>query len=440
VPVAGTIRLFVTSRVAIVHDSRSSLEALCLRLGEQARAASRRTALVSTEAKNRWLLATATALIARTDEILAANARDVAAAPEFGLNAAAIDRLTLNAARVASAAEGLRQVAALTDPVGQVLEDGVRPNGLQVLKVGVPIGVVFFIYESRPNVTIDAAGLCVKSGNAVILRGGKEALHSNTALHRILAEELTRSGLPVHAVQLVSTTDRQAVGHLLAMGNLIDLAIPRGGKGLIVRVAAEAAMPVLKHFDGVCHVYVDAAADLDMAERIIINAKCQRPGVCNAAESLLVHASVADRFLPRIGEALGRRGVEIRGCAETRKRIPAAKAATDADFRTEYLDLVISMKVVESLDEAISHIERYGSKHTDAIVTGDAVAAREFTQRVDSAAVIVNASTRFNDGFELGLGAEIGISTDKFHARGPCGLRELTTYKYVIVGDGQIRE
>lgn len=423
-----------------MSDSRSSLEALCLRLGEQARAASRQTTLVSTEAKNRWLLAAATALIARTGEILTANALDVAAAPGFGLNAAAIDRLTLNAARVASSAEGLRQVAALPDPVGQVLEDGVRPNGLQVLKVGVPIGVVFFIYESRPNVTIDAAGLCVKSGNAVILRGGKEALHSNTALHRILAEELVRSGLPEHAVQLVSTTDRKAVGHLLAMGDLIDLAIPRGGKGLIERVASEAAMPVLKHFDGVCHVYVDAAADLDMAERIIINAKCQRPGVCNAAESLLVHAAVANRFLPRIGDALRQRGVEIRGCTETRERIPAAKAATDADYRTEYLDLVISMKVVDSLDGAISHIDRYGSKHTDAIVTGDPVVAREFTQRVDSAAVVVNASTRFNDGFELGLGAEIGISTDKFHARGPCGLRELTTYKYVIVGDGQIRE
>ena len=409
-------------------------------MGEQARAACKSLAIVSTEAKNRWLLGAGAALIARTEEILAANARDVAAAPEFGLNAAAMDRLTLNAARVASAAEGLRLVAALPDPIGQVLEEGARPNGLKVLKIGVPIGVVFFIYESRPNVTIDAAGLCVKSGNAVILRGGKEAIHSNTALHRILADELIRCGLPEHAVQLVTTTDRQAVGHLLAMSDLIDLAIPRGGKGLIERVAAEAAMPVLKHYDGVCHVYVDAAADLDMAERIIVNAKCQRPGVCNAAESLLVHASVADRFLPRIGAALGQRGVEIRGCSETRKRIPAAKAATDADYRTEYLDLVISFKVVASLDEAVSHIDRFGSKHTDAIVTGDPVAAREFTQRVDSATVIVNASTRFNDGFELGLGAEIGISTDKFHARGPCGLRELTTYKYVVIGDGQVRE
>jgi len=423
-----------------VQDSNPSLETVCNGLAQAARAASGRVALVSTDAKNHWLLASAAALVARSDEILAANALDVAAAPEFGLNAAAVDRLTLSTSRIESAAEGLRQVAALPDPVGQVLERRIRPNGLDVHRIGVPIGVVFFIYESRPNVTVDAAGLCVKSGNAVILRGGKEAIHSNRALHRILAYELMRTGLPEHAVQLVPITDRQAVGHLLSMGHLIDLAIPRGGKGLIERVAAEAAMPVLKHFDGVCHVYVDASADLDMAERIIVNAKCQRPGVCNAAESLLVHASVADKFLPRIGETLGQRGVEIRGCAETRECIPAAKAATDADYRTEYLDLVLSMKVVGSLDEAIVHIDRFGSKHTDAIITGDPVSAREFTQRVDSAAVIVNASTRFNDGFELGLGAEIGISTDKFHARGPCGLRELTTYKYVVIGDGQIRE
>lgn len=420
--------------------SNPSIETICNGLAQAARAASGRIALVSTDAKNHWLLAAAGALAARSDEILAANALDVAAAPGFGLNAAALDRLTLSTARIESAAEGLRQVAALPDPVGQVLERRVRPNGLEVQRIGVPIGVVFFIYESRPNVTVDAAALCVKSGNAVILRGGKEAFHSNRALHRILADELVHTGLPEHTVQLVPTTDRQAVGRLLSMGHLIDLAIPRGGKGLIERVAAEAAMPVLKHFDGVCHVYVDASADLDMAERIILNAKCQRPGVCNAAESLLVHAAVAETFLPRIGEALGRRGVEIRGCPETRRRIPAAIAATDTDYRTEYLDLVLSMKVVDSLDEAIAHIDRFGSKHTDAIVTRDPVSAREFTQRVDSAAVIVNASTRFNDGFELGLGAEIGISTDKFHARGPCGLRELTTYKYVVTGDGQIRE
>jgi glutamate-5-semialdehyde dehydrogenase len=420
-------------------ETGSHLETICREMAVRAKAASQALSLASTELKNRWLLAATTALEARTAEVLDANAADIAAAPGYGLNAAAIDRLTLTPARLKSAAEGLRQVAALPDPVGEVREGGVRPNGLQVLKVGVPIGVVFFIYESRPNVTVDAAGLCVKSGNAVILRGGKEAIHSNVALHRVLADELTRCGLPADAVQLVSTTDREAVGHFLRLPDLIDLAIPRGGKSLIERVVAEARMPVLKHFDGVCHVYVDAEADLDMAERIVVNAKCQRPGVCNAAESLLVHAAVADRFLPRIGAMLAERGVEIRGCAETRKHIASAKAATETDYRTEYLDLILSMKVVASLDEAMAHIARYGSKHTDAIITRDLAAARAFTRQVDSAAVMVNASTRFNDGYELGLGAEIGISTDKFHARGPCGLRELTTYKYVVTGDGHVR-
>jgi glutamate-5-semialdehyde dehydrogenase len=288
-------------------------------------------------------------------------------------------------------------------------------------------------------VTADAAGLCVKSGNAVILRGGKEAIHSNAALHRLLAGELAKAGLPADAVQLVPTTDREAVGHLLKLGDLIDLAIPRGGESLIRRVAKDATMPVLKHYDGNCHVYVDRHADLNMAERIVVNAKCQRPGVCNAAESLLVHAAVAAAFLPKIGAALAARGVEVRGCDETRRHVPAAKPATEADYRTEYLDLVISVKVVPDLDAAVRHINRYGSKHTDAIVTADLAAARRFVQRVDAAAVMVNASTRFNDGFELGLGAEIGISTDKFHARGPCGLRELTTYKYVVTGDGHVR-
>lgn len=416
------------------------LGTLCSELGRRAKAASRVLASAPAAAKNRWLLAAAAALEAQQNELLAANARDVAAAPGFGLNAAAVDRLTLTPKRIAAAAEGLRQVAALPDPVGEVREASERPNGLQVLKVGVPLGVVFFIYESRPNVTVDAAALCVKSGNAVILRGGKEAAHSNAALHRLLGAELARAGLPADAVQLVPTADRRAVGHLLALNEFIDLAIPRGGKELIQRVAAEARMPVIKHFDGVCHVYVDAAADLAAAERIIVNAKCQRPGTCNATECLLVHAAVAAEFLPRAGAALGARGVELRGCAETRKHVPAAKPAGDDDYRTEYLDLILSVKVVADLDEAIEHIAAYGSHHTDAIITRDIGAARAFTRRVDSAAVMVNASTRFNDGFELGLGAEIGISTDKFHARGPCGLRELTTYKYVVTGDGHIRE
>jgi len=416
------------------------LPQVCNDMAVRAKAAAATLACIPTGQKNKWLLAAADALEARASDVIAANASDLAAAPDYGLNAAAIDRLTLTSSPITVAAQGLRQVAELPDPVGEVRECKVRPNGLEVRKVGVPLGVVFFIYESRPNVTVDAAALCVKSGNAVILRGGKEAVHSNTALHAILSEELARVGLPRDAVQLVTTTDREAVGHFLRMPQFIDLAIPRGGKSLIERVTAEAKMPVMKHYDGNCHVYVDAAADLDMAERIVVNAKCQRPGVCNAAESLLVHAAVADKFLPRVCAALAARGVEIRGCDETRKRVPAAKPATDADHRAEFLDLVISTKVVGSLDAAIDHINEYSSRHTDAIVTRDADAARVFTQRIDSSAVVVNASTRFNDGFELGLGAEIGISTDKFHARGPCGLRELTTYKYVVTGTGQVRE
>jgi glutamate-5-semialdehyde dehydrogenase len=308
------------------------------------------------------------------------------------------------------------------------------------MKVGVPLGVIFFIYESRPNVTVDAAGLCVKSGNAIILRGGKEALHSNTAIHRIAQDALVECDLPRDAIQLVSTADRAAVGHLLKLKEYIDLAIPRGGESLIRRVAEEAAMPVLKHYQGNCHVYVDRAADLDMAERIILNAKCQRPGVCNAAESLLVHQDVAKAFLPRAAKALQERGVELRGCPASRELVPSMKPASEEDFAAEFLELILSVKVVASLDEAIDHIARYGSQHTETIVTGDYQAARRFTTAVDSSAVLVNASTRFNDGFEFGLGAEIGISTDKLHARGPCGLQELTTYKYIVYGEGQVRE
>jgi glutamate-5-semialdehyde dehydrogenase len=425
---------------ALPPASADDLNALCNQLARRAKAASALLSQVPTAAKNRWLLAAAAALEAREAELLAANAQDVAAAPGFGLSAAAVDRLTLDHKRIGAMAEGLRQVATLPDPVGEVREATLRPNGLQVLKVGVPLGVVFFIYESRPNVTADAAALCVKSGNAVILRGGKEAIHSNTALHRLLSDELSRAELPPDAVQLVPWTDRQAVGHLLSMGDLIDLAIPRGGKSLIQRVAAEARMPVLKHYDGVCHVYVDAAADLAMAERIAVNAKCQRPGTCNAAESLLVHRAVAGEFLPRVGAALAESGVELRGCPEVLRLVPGAKPATDEDYRTEYLDLTMSVKVVADLEEATARIARFGSHHTDAIVTRDLNAARAFTRQVDSAAVMVNASTRLNDGFELGLGAEIGISTDRFHARGPCGLRELTTYKYVVTGDGHLRD
>jgi glutamate-5-semialdehyde dehydrogenase len=375
----------------------------------------------------------------RGKELTEANAKDIEAAPEYGLSDAAVDRLRLTPERIESIAVGLEQVAALAEPIGEVIESTVRPNGLEIHKVRVPLGVVFFIYESRPNVTADAAAICVKSGNAVVLRGGKEARHSSAAIVSILHEAARGSGLPADAVQLVSTTDRQAVGHFLKMADVIDVAIPRGGEGLIRRVTDEAQMPVIKHFAGNCHVYVDAAADLEMAERIAVNSKCQRLGVCNAAESLLVHADVAAEFLPRIGRQLAQHRIEIRGDARTRELVDDAKAATEEDYAAEYLGPIISVKIVSSLNEAIDHINRYGSKHTDAIVTGDLAAARLFTRRVDSSAVMVNASTRFNDGGEFGLGAEIGISTDKFHARGPCGIKELTSYKYVVHGQGQVR-
>jgi glutamate-5-semialdehyde dehydrogenase len=416
------------------------LATYCQDLAERARHASRILATISGERKNRWLRAAADALDGRTAEILAANGHDLAAPTASELTTAQLDRLRLTPQRIAAAAAGLREIAVLPDPVGRVLDSSVRPNGLQVQKVAVPLGVIFFIYESRPIVTVDAAGLCVKSGNAILLRGGKEALHSNQALHAILQECLRANDLPPDAVQLVTTTNRSAVGHLLQMNQHIDLVIPRGGESLIRRVAAEATMPVLKHYQGNCHVYVDAAADLAMAERIVVNAKCQRPGVCNAAEGLLVHKAVAAAFLPRIANALRQQGVELRGCDQTRALVPDVKPATEEDWTTEYLDLILSIKVVRDLEEAIAHIERYGSHHTDAIVTTDLTATQRFTGAVDSAAVMVNASTRFNDGFEMGLGAEIGISTDKLHARGPCGLQELCSYKFIVLGSGQIRE
>lgn len=418
----------------------SELEVQCNDLAERAAIASRLLACASTERKNTWLLASADALENQFEAIRVANERDLAAARESRMSTANLDRLTLTPTRIRAAAEGLRQIAALPDPVGEVREDSVRPNGLHVQKIGVPLGVIFFVYESRPNVTVDAAGLCIKSGNAVILRGGKEATHSNEILLKILHRHLTAAGLPVDAVQRVPTLDREAVGYLLKRNDHIDLAIPRGGESLIRRVAAEATMPVLKHFQGVCHVYVDRAADLAKAERIVINGKCQRPGVCNATESLLVHHDIAAQLLSKLGKSLIAAGVEVRGCGRTRALMPEAKLATDADYATEYLDLILSVKVVNGLPDAVAQIRQFGTKHTEAIVTEDLAAAREFTVAVDAAAVVVNASTRFHDGFELGLGAEIGISTDKFHARGPCGLRELTSYKYILTGNGQIRE
>jgi glutamate-5-semialdehyde dehydrogenase len=418
----------------------NQLREYCLDMAKRAKATGADLAQLSGAQKQAWLRTSARLLRERSKELADANALDLSAAPGYGLTAASIDRLRLTPSTIESMAAALEEIAAQPDPIGEVIESSVRPNGLEVRKVRVPLGVVFFIYESRPNVTADAAAIAVKSGNAIILRGGKEALHSNRAIADILAEASAECGLPADAVQLVSTTDREAVGHLLSLDQYINVAIPRGGEGLIRRVAAEAKMPVIKHYTGNCHVYVDASADLDMAERITINAKCQRMGVCNAAESLVVHADAAGEFLPRIGRALASRGVEIRGDERVRNLIPAAREANDLDYATEYLGPIISAVVVDSLEEAIRHINRYSSQHTEAIVTRDLASARAFTARIDSSAVMVNASTRFNDGGQLGLGAEIGISTDKFHARGPCGARELTSYKYVIYGDGHVRE
>jgi glutamate-5-semialdehyde dehydrogenase len=419
--------------------SPPDLAAWCEELARKARTAARELAAIPGALKDRWLRLAADRLLQRQADLLQANQQDLAAARDSGLTDATIDRLRLTPARVAGMAEGLRQVEALPDPVGQIRESRVRPNGLVIHKVGVPLGVILFIYESRPNVTVDAAALCLKSGNALLLRGGKEALHSNQALLALLEECLIECGLPREAIQMVSTPDRAAVGHLLQLNELIDLVIPRGGEGLIRRVAAEARMPVLKHYQGICHVYVEKSADLERAEAIVLNAKCQRPAVCNAAECLLLDASLAESFLPRLASRLQQRGVELRGCPTTCRLVPGTRPASDTDYATEYLDLKLSVKVVADLEEALRHIARFGSGHSDAIVTNDLAAARCFVQRVDSAAVLVNASTRFNDGFELGLGAEIGISTDKFHARGPCGLVELTSYKYVVYGEGQVR-
>lgn len=411
----------------------------CRQTAERARAAAAGLAVLDTAIKNRWLMESADALVAAREGIMAANVKDLAAAPEFGLSGAAVDRLRLTAERIDGIATSLREIAALPDPVGELIEGFTRPGGIEIQKKRVPLGVVFFIYESRPNVTADAAGICVKSGNAVILRGGKEAAHSSRAIVEVLSAQAVQWGVPPDAVQLVQTTDRAAVGHFLALGELIDVAIPRGGEGLIRRVAAEATMPVIKHFDGNCHVYVDASADLEMAARIVENAKCQRMGVCNACESLLVHAAIAPRALPAIAARLAPYDIEIRADRRAAEWIGNAVAASENDWATEYLGPVISVAVVDSLQQAIDHINRYGSHHTDAIVTGDLAAAERFVAAVDSAAVMVNASTRFHDGGEFGFGAEIGISTDKFHARGPCGLRELTSYKYVVRGSGQIR-
>ena len=424
-----------------------TLESQIHDFGRRARAAARKLRQCSTAQKNRGLLAMAGRVGATQDEILVANARDVAAANADGLSAAMIDRLTLDPKRLATMADGIRQVAGLPDPVGEIIRDWTRPNGLRIQKVRVPIGVVGIIYESRPNVTSDAAVLCTKTGNATILRGGRESLHSNIAIASALSAGAADAGLPADAILLIPVTDRDAVRVMCEMDQYLDCIVPRGGKGLIEAVVSHARMPVIKHYDGICIMYVDEDADLAMAESLVVNAKCQRPGVCNAIETVLVHREVAEKFFATTGKTLLEKGVQLRADEESRKTLNAqlptlnaqVTAATPADFRTEFLDLILAVKVVDSLDEAIAHIEENGSHHSDGIVTADAEAAERFLGEVDSATVYWNASTRFTDGGEFGFGAEIGISTDKLHARGPMALEELTTYKYVLRGNGQIR-
>jgi glutamate-5-semialdehyde dehydrogenase len=408
-------------------------------LGERARAASRVLARAGTAQKNAALEAIAAAIDRDRDALLAANARDLEAARAAGLEAALLDRLTLTESGVAAMAEGVRQVARLPDPIGEMSDIKYRPSGIQVGKMRVPLGVIGIIYEARPNVTADAAALCLKSGNAAILRGGSEAIASNRAIAQRVAEGLAAAQLPAEAVQVVASTDRAAVGALITMREFVDVIVPRGGKGLIARLLAEARVPMIQHLDGNCHVYLDGAADPDKALRIVENAKTQRYGTCNTAESLLVDRAIAARLLPAVGRLLRAKGVELRGCPETCALLPEAVPASEADFYTEYLAPIISVKVVDGLEAAIAHINHYSSHHTDAIVTENHARAMRFLREVDSSSVMINASTRFADGFEYGLGAEIGISTDKIHARGPVGLEGLTSQKWVVFGDGHVR-
>jgi len=408
-------------------------------VGEAARDAARDVARADTNARNQALTAMAAAILRDEAKLLAANADDVKAARAAGHDAAFVDRLTLTSKGVQAMAEGLAEIAALPDPVGEITDLRYRPTGIQVGRMRVPLGVVGIIYESRPNVTADAAGLCLKAGNATILRGGSEALRSNTAIAACVHQGLRDAGLPEHAVQVVATTDRAAVGHLIADEKHVDVIVPRGGKGLIERISREARVPVIKHLDGVCHVFVDATADLDMAIRIADNAKTQRYSPCNTMETLLVHADIAARVLPPLCAIYQQKGVELRGCDRSQALVPAMKPATEEDWYTEYLAPILAIRVVDSLDEAMLHIAKYGSQHTDAIVTADYGNSMRFLREVDSSSVLVNASTRFADGFEFGLGAEIGISTNKLHARGPVGLEGLTSQKWVVLGSGQIR-
>ena len=422
----------------------TDLQATVAHMGAAARAASSKMAAASTAAKNAALLALARLLRESSQSLAEVNQKDIAAAVAAGLAAPMVDRLRLTDKVVATVAGGCEQIAAMPDPVGEITNVRRRPSGISVGQMRVPLGVFGMIYESRPNVTIEAASLAIKSGNACILRGGSEAIHSNLALWKLVQAALVEAGLPPDAEQLVQTTDRAAVGHLIASPAAVDVIIPRGGKGLIERISREARVPVIKHLDGNCHVYVDAVVDLEMAVRVTDNAKTQKYSPCNAAESLLVHASIAPAFLPRIGALFAAKGVEMRGDAAALALLTGVAGAklapaTEQDWSEEYLAPIISVKIVADLDEAMAHINRYGSHHTDAILTESHTNAMRFLREVDSASVMVNASTRFADGFEYGLGAEIGISTDKFHARGPCGLKELTTYKWIVWGDGQIR-
>ena len=410
------------------------------KVGQRARAAARHMARAETAAKNDALLAIAALIDERAAQLVEVNAADLDAAQGQGLGEALLDRLSLNAKGVAAMADGLRQIAALPDPVGGVSDLNYRPSGIQVGRMRVPLGVIGIIYEARPNVTADAAGLCLKAGNAAILRGGSEALRSNQAIAACVRAGLERAGLPSEAVQVLETSDRAAVGELIRMKEYVDVIVPRGGKGLIERVSAEATVPVIKHLHGNCHVYIDDMADLDKAVAIAFNAKTQRYGTCNTMETLLVAEGIAAQVLPRLGKLYQEKGVELRGCARTRDLLPDIKAAAEEDWSTEYLAPILAIRVVAGMDEAMEHIARYGSQHTDAIVTEDYSRARRFLREVDSSSVMVNASTRFADGFEYGLGAEIGISTDKIHARGPVGLEGLTSQKYVVLGEGQVRK
>jgi glutamate-5-semialdehyde dehydrogenase len=417
-----------------------NIKAYIDKIVRDAKTASRLMAIASTSVKNAALEQMALNLTNSKEMLIVENEKDLDAARKDGLSSAMIDRLKLTDSRIEAMAEGIREVINLSDPVGEIMEEIVRPNGLDIQKIRVPIGVIIIIYESRPNVTADAASLCLKTGNATILRGGKESIHSNIAIYRQISSALEKTGLDKNAIQVIETADREAVGHLLKADEYADLVIPRGGEGLIRNVVENSTIPVIKHYKGVCHVYVDAFADPGMAREVCLNSKLQRPGTCNAMETMLVHEKISGTFLPDVFKGMSDAGVELRGCEKSCKIVPEIKQAVEEDWSTEYLEKILSVKVVSSIDDAIEHISVYGSSHSDAIITEDKSNAKKFTDEVDSAAVYVNASTRFTDGFEFGMGAEIGISTDKLHARGPMGLKELTSYKYIIHGTGQIRQ